>query len=112
MYRTLIHEEYTEWVEAAEEGNYPHEYKELGDLLWVILQYANTRGWNMARCLGDLIAEYNSKFYTKEGKFEPKYREDGKLMKNTGFKPMDIITSLREAKRDHDLYGKGFVKNA
>ena len=37
-----------------------------------------------------LVQEYRSKFYTEDGKFEPKYREDGKLLKNTGFKKLDL----------------------
>lgn len=86
LYGTLIQEEYDEWLETHTDSHPAHmEFKELCDLMWVILQYANQRGWDMTVGINRLIAEYESKFYTADGKYEPIYREDGKLLKNTGF---------------------------
>lgn len=91
LYAALIMEEYDEWKEAfLDDHPADLEFKELCDLMWVILQYANQRGWNMTVGMNRLISEYMSKFYTSDGKYEPLFREDGKLLKNTGFQKADF----------------------
>lgn len=87
LYRDLITEEYSEFIV---EKDPVAKQKELCDLLWVAIQYANAQGWDLDKSMSLLVQEYRSKFYTKDGKFEPMYREDGKLLKNTGFKKLDL----------------------
>lgn len=87
LYQDLITEEYCEFIT---EKDPIAKQKELMDLLWVAIQYANAQGWDLDKSMSLLVQEYRSKFYTKDGKFEPKYREDGKLLKNTGFKKLDL----------------------
>lgn len=84
LYKRLITEEYKELMD--EPNGSDRAFKELCDLIWVCIQYANSSGFNLELGMNELIKEYESKFYTKEGKYEPLYREDGKLLKNTGFK--------------------------
>lgn len=84
LYKRLITEEYKELMD--EPNGSDRAFKELCDLIWVCIQYANASGFNLELGMQELIKEYESKFYTKEGKYEPLYREDGKLLKNTGFK--------------------------
>ena len=84
IYTDLISEEYKEFL--AEKDGTPEQYKELCDLIWVCIQKANKQGYDLGLGLNALWEEYNSKFYTADGEFNPIYREDGKLLKNTGFK--------------------------
>lgn len=88
LYKRLITEEYKELTD--ESSGTPEDFKELCDLLWVCIQYANACGYDLEAGMQELIKEYKSKFYTKEGKYQPLYREDGKLLKNTGFKKADF----------------------
>ena len=87
LYQDLITEEYYEFVAEDDPVN---KQKELCDVIWTIIQYANAQGWDLEKSMSLLVQEYRSKFYTEDGKFEPKYREDGKLLKNTGFKKLDL----------------------
>lgn len=86
LYQNLIKEEFTEFIWADHDSD---KLKELCDLMWVCIMYGLARGWKLQGALKALVQEYKSKFYTADGKLEPLYREDGKLMKNTGFKKMD-----------------------
>ena len=87
LYQDLITEEFCEFIT---EKDPVAKQKELMDLLWVAIQYANAQGWDLDKSMSLLVQEYRSKFYAEDGKFEPKYREDGKLLKNTGFKKLDL----------------------
>lgn len=97
LYKRLITEEYKELMD--EQSRTPEDFKELCDLLWVIIQYANTCGYNLETGLDALAQEYCSKFRTKEGEFEPLYREDGKLLKNTGFKKANFAELMNDVEQ-------------
>lgn len=88
LYATLLSEEMEELRREA--PGTPEHMKEMCDVLWVLIQYANLCKYDLAKGLEALIDEYESKFYTAEGEYEPIYREDGKLLKNTGFKKADF----------------------
>lgn len=87
-YTTYIEEEFKEFM--AEKDGTPEQFKELCDLLWVCIQKANKQGYNLSKGMAALVDEYLSKFYTADGTYQPIYRADGKLMKNTGFKKADF----------------------
>ena len=87
LYQDLITEEYSEFIV---EKDPVAKQKEAADLCWVLIQYCNAQDWDLDKSMSLLVQEYGSKFYTKDGNFEPKYREDGKLLKNTGFKKLDL----------------------
>ena len=93
LYATLLSEEMEELRREA--PGTPEHMKELCDVLWVLIQYANLCKYDLAKGLEALIDEYESKFYTAEGEYEPIYREDGKLLKNTGFKKADFSKFFR-----------------
>ena len=88
LYKKLITEEYNELM--AEENCTADDFKELCDLIWVCIQYANSCEYDLSKGMEALFDEYASKLYTKEGKYEPLFREDGKLLKNTGFVKADF----------------------
>lgn len=94
-YSTYIEEEFKEFM--AEKDGTPEQFKELCDLMWVCIQKANKQGYNLSKGMAALVDEYLSKFYTEDGKYQPIYRADGKLMKNTGFKKADF-SKLMETK--------------
>lgn len=100
LYKSLCEEEYNEFKEAVIKEGEAEQFKELCDTLWVLIQYANCRGWDLSIGMKALIEEYTSKFYTSEGKYQPLYREDGKLLKNTGFKKADFRGLLKDESND------------
>lgn len=91
LYQDLITEEYCEFIVEKDPNN---KFKEAMDVIWCVLQYCNAQGWDAHKGMEELIKEYKSKFYTKEGKFQPLYRTDGKLQKNTGFIKADFSKLL------------------
>ena len=92
LYRELINEEMQEFI--VEPNGTPEQFKELCDLLWVIVQFANQMGYHLESGMQALVEEYRSKFYTADGWYQPLFREDGKLLKNTGFKKADFARVL------------------
>lgn len=99
-YSTYIQEEFKEFM--AEKDGTPEQFKELCDLIWVCIQKANKQGYNLSSGMATLVEEYLSKFYTKEGEYQPIYRADGKLMKNTGFKKADFSKLMNKKGDDNE----------
>lgn len=84
IYRKCISEEFNELLD--EDSNTPEDFKELCDLIWVCVQYANACGYDIEAGMNELIKEYSSKLWDDEGNFCATYREDGKLLKGDHFK--------------------------
>lgn len=93
---------YIEWINEehkellAEKSSTPNDMKELCDLLWVCIQYANACGYDIEKGMNELLKEYSSKFYDSEGNYNPQFREDGKLLKGTGFKKANFEQFFEE----------------
>lgn len=84
LYHKVITEEYTELM--YENPNTPEDFKELCDLIWVCVQYANACGYDIEAGMNELIKEYSSKLWDDKGNFCAIYRKDGKLLKSDHFK--------------------------
>lgn len=84
VYRKCISEEFNELLN--EDSNTHEDFKELCDLIWVCVQYANACGYDIEAGMNELIKEYSSKLWDDEGNFCATYREDGKLLKGDHFK--------------------------
>lgn len=84
IYRKCISEEFNEFLD--EDSNTHEDFKELCDLIWVCVQYANACGYDIEAGMNELIKEYSSKLWDDEGNFCATYREDGKLLKGDHFK--------------------------
>lgn len=84
IYRKCISEEFNELLD--EDSNTHEDFKELCDLIWVCVQYANACGYDIEAGMNELIKEYSSKLWDDEGRFIATYREDGKLLKGDHFK--------------------------
>ena len=87
LYQDLITEEYCEFITEKDINN---KFKEALDIIWVVTQYANAQGWDLEKGMDLLVQEYKSKFLDENGLINPIYREDGKLLKNKGFKKLDL----------------------
>lgn len=84
VYRKCISEEFNELLN--EDSNTHEDFKELCDLIWVCVQYANACGYDIEAGMNELIKEYSSKLWDDKGRFIATYREDGKLLKGDHFK--------------------------
>lgn len=94
LYIKCIAEEFKEFVQ--EDVDTPNNMKELCDLIWVCVQYANACGYDLEAGMNELLKEYSSKFYDSEGNYNPQFREDGKLLKGTGFKKANFEQFFEE----------------
>lgn len=94
LYSKCIAEEFKEFL-GAHSGT-PNEMKELCDLIWVCVQYANACDFDLEAGMNELLKEYSSKFYDSEGNYNPQFREDGKLLKGTGFKKANFEQFFEE----------------
>lgn len=94
IYRKCISEEFNELLD--EDSNTHEDFKELCDLIWVCVQYANACGYDIEAGMNELLKEYSSKFYDSEGNYNPQFREDGKLLKGTGFKKANFEQFFEE----------------
>lgn len=94
VYSKCIAEEFKEFLK--ERSGTPNEMKELCDLIWVCVQYANAWGYDLEAGMNELLKEYSSKFYDSEGNYNPQFREDGKLLKGTGFKKANFEQFFEE----------------
>ena len=75
LYSNWIEEEYKELM--AEKPKTHEDFKELCDLIWVCVQYANACDYDIEAGFNELIKEYSSKLWDPDGNFCPTYREDG-----------------------------------
>lgn len=98
LYSKCIAEEFKEFLD--EPVGTPNEMKELCDLIWVCVQYANACGYNLEAGMRELLKEYSSKFYDAHGNYNPTFRSDGKLLKGTGFKKADFNKFFEDKHED------------
>ena len=84
IYRKCISEEFNELLD--EDSNTHEDFKELCDLIWVCVQYANACGYDIEAGMNELIKEYSSKLWDDKGNFCAIYNKDGKLLKGDHFK--------------------------
>ena len=93
MQRTLIVEEFKEFLEAENQlltgfvVNATDTLKELADLVYVCYQYAENLGWDLDEALYRVHQSNMSKL-GEDGK--PIYREDGKVLKGPNYEPPNL----------------------
>lgn len=83
-YTELIREEFDEWL--VEYPGTAEDFKEISDLIWVCIMYCIEQGYPIIEGMEELTREFKSKFYDENGKYNPVFRSDGKLLKGKGFK--------------------------
>lgn len=93
MQRTLIVEEFKEFLEAENQlltgfvVNATDTLKELADLVYVAYQYAENLGWDLDEAL-NRVHQSNMSKLGEDG--EPVYREDGKVLKGPNYEPPNL----------------------
>jgi len=91
--RTLIVEEFKEFLQADQDMALMHPQqradclKELADLIYVCVQYAENMDWDIEQALRRVHTSNMSKL-GNDGK--PIYREDGKVLKGPNYQPPDL----------------------
>ena len=93
LYMKLIQEEYTELMDAEAVSDDAEICDACFDLMWVIIGYMKSRGWDCEN-IWDEGAQSNL------SKIDPvtlrvKRREDGKILKPEGWKPPDFAKFVK-----------------
>ena len=86
--RVLIQEEYTELMDAINNGDDDEVLKELCDLVYVCVGFAVTYGWSFDTAFNRVHQSNMSKL---DADGNPAYREDGKVVKPKGYKPPKLL---------------------
>ena len=93
LYMKLIQEEYTELMDAEAVSDDAEICDACFDLMWVIVGYMKSRGWDCEN-IWDEGAKCNlSKIDSATGKV--KKREAGKILKPEGWKPPDFAKFVK-----------------
>jgi predicted HAD superfamily Cof-like phosphohydrolase len=82
--RTLIVEEFKEFLEAESGYDKAEALKELADLVYVCYQYAENMSWDLDEALRRVHLSNLSKLDEND---QPIYRADGKVLKGPNYKP-------------------------
>lgn len=88
LYKKLIEEEYSEFIEADNNNDDVERIDACFDMLWVIVGYMKSRGWDCENIWDEGAKSNLSKIDSVTGLV--KRREDGKILKPEGWKPPDF----------------------
>jgi predicted HAD superfamily Cof-like phosphohydrolase len=88
LYKNLIKEEVTEFWEAEAVSDDVEEIDACFDMMWVIVGYMKSRGWDCEQIWDEGAKSNLSKIDPVTGKVIR--REDGKILKPEGWKPPDF----------------------
>ena len=84
LYKKLIDEEYSEFIEAWEAKDEAEKADACFDMIWVIVGFMKSRGWDCDKSWDEGAKSNLSKIDKKTGKVIK--REDGKILKPEGWK--------------------------
>ena len=93
LYFNLIKEEYRELMDASLDKNDTEICDACFDLMWVIVGYMKSRGWDCEE-IWDEGAQSNLSKIDKVT-MRVKKREDGKILKPEGWKPPDFAKFVK-----------------
>jgi predicted HAD superfamily Cof-like phosphohydrolase len=85
LYKDLIREEVAEFWEAEAVGDDAEEIDACFDMIWVIVGYMKSRGWDCEKIWDEGAKSNLSKIDPVTGKV--KRREDGKILKPDNWEP-------------------------
>jgi predicted HAD superfamily Cof-like phosphohydrolase len=88
LYHKLIVEEFQEYIEASHANDDPEVLDACFDMMWVIVGYMKSRGWDCERAWDEGAKSNLSKIDQFTGKVIR--REDGKILKPEGWQPPDF----------------------
>jgi predicted HAD superfamily Cof-like phosphohydrolase len=93
LYLKLIHEEYEEFREALVDDDDTEQLDACFDMMWVIIGYMKSRGWDCEAAWDEGAKSNLSKIDPVTGKVIR--REDGKIMKPEGWKPPNFAKFVK-----------------
>ena len=93
LYKKLILEEYTEFIEACMEDDDAEQLDACFDMIWVIIGYMKSRGWDCENIWDEGAKSNLSKIDPVTGLV--RRREDGKILKPEGWKPPDFTKFVK-----------------
>lgn len=93
LYLKLIHEEYNEFKEALEDDDDTEQLDACFDMMWVIIGYMKSRGWDCENSWDEGALSNLSKIDHATGKVIR--REDGKILKPVGWKAPDFAKFVK-----------------
>jgi predicted HAD superfamily Cof-like phosphohydrolase len=88
LYKKLIIEEYSEFIEADLNNDDPERLDACFDMIWVIVGYMKSRGWDCEEAWDEGAKSNLSKIDPETGLV--RRREDGKILKPEGWQPPDF----------------------
>jgi predicted HAD superfamily Cof-like phosphohydrolase len=88
LYKNLIEEEYYEFLDAYKNSDDTEEIDACFDMMWVIIGYMKSRGWDCENIWDEGAKSNLSKIDPVTGLV--KRREDGKILKPEGWKSPDF----------------------
>ena len=83
LYAKLISEEFAEFLQAYFDKDNTEQLDAVCDLIWVLVGYAKSRGWDVEGAFDEVARSNMSKLDPATGK--PIKREDGKVMKGAQY---------------------------
>jgi predicted HAD superfamily Cof-like phosphohydrolase len=93
LYKKLIKEEVEEFWEAEAVSDDVEQIDACFDMMWVIIGYMKSRGWDCEKIWDEGAKSNLSKIDPVTGLV--KRREDGKILKPEGWKPPDFTKFLK-----------------
>jgi predicted HAD superfamily Cof-like phosphohydrolase len=93
LYKKLIIEEYSEFIEADINNDDVERIDACFDMIWVIVGYMKSRGWDCEGIWDEGAKSNLSKIDPTTGSV--RRREDGKILKPEGWKPPDFTKFVR-----------------
>lgn len=94
LYKKLIEEEYTEWCEAWEANDDVEKLDACFDMIWVIVGYVRSRGWDLNNAWVEGAQSNLSKIDPATGLVRRR-PEDGKILKPEGWKEPDFAQFVK-----------------
>jgi predicted HAD superfamily Cof-like phosphohydrolase len=94
LYHRLICEEYNEYIQAKNANDEVEEIDACFDMIWVIVGYMMSRGWNCSAIWDEGAVSNLRKIDDKTKKVLK--REDGKVLKPEGWQPPDFSKFVRK----------------
>lgn len=88
LYKKLIMEEYSEFIEADLNNDDPERLDACFDMIWVIVGYMKSRGWDCEMAWDEGAKSNLSKIDPQTGFV--RRRDDGKILKPEGWQPPDF----------------------
>ena len=93
LYKKLIKEEVEEFWEAEAASDDVEQIDACFDMMWVIVGYMKSRGWDCEKIWDEGAKSNLSKIDSVTGLV--KRREDGKILKPEGWKPPDFTKFVK-----------------